>query len=132
VDLVSLIVAALAAGALAGVQGTATEAVKDAYAGLKALVRGKVSGKPAAEMALERHGAMPEQWAGALEAELVETGAGHDGAVVEAARTLMRLLDAAGSSAGKYDVDVRASQGVQVGDGNRQTNTFASRPPKAT
>ncbi|MBO0849309.1 MAG: hypothetical protein J2P20_07600 [Pseudonocardia sp.] len=37
-DSVSLIVDALAAGAVAGAQGTATQAVKDAYGGLKSLV----------------------------------------------------------------------------------------------
>ena len=36
----------------------------------------------------------------------------------------MALVDAAGSQSGKYTVDVRGSQGVQVGDHNTQTNTF--------
>ena len=47
VDPASLIVAALAAGAVAGAQNTATEAVKDAYAGLKALVQRRIAGRPA-------------------------------------------------------------------------------------
>jgi hypothetical protein len=34
------------------------------------------------------------------------------------------MLDAAGSSAGKYRVTVSGSQGVQVGDDNIQHNTF--------
>ena len=38
-DPVSLIVTALAASAVAGAQNTATEAVKDAYTGLKELLR---------------------------------------------------------------------------------------------
>ena len=48
---VSLIVAALAAGAVAGAENTATEAVKDAYAGLKGLVRRRVSGRRSGEAA---------------------------------------------------------------------------------
>lgn len=126
-DPVSLIVAALAAGAVAGTQSTATEAVKDAYAGFKALVRRRLAGQPLGEAALERHESTPEVWQGALEAELVEADAGRDAALVKAAQQLMALLDAAGSQEGKYRVDVRGAQGVQVGDDNTQTNTFT--PP---
>lgn len=113
-DPVSLIVAALAAGA----QNTATGAIKDAYAGLKALVRRRLSGRPTGEVALAQHEAKPEQWGPALAAELVEANARQDAVAVEAAQRLMALLDTSGSRAGKYLVDVRGSQGVQVGDHN--------------
>jgi hypothetical protein len=43
-------------------------------------------------------------------------------AVVEAAQRLMALLDAAGTRAGKYTVDLRGAQGVQIGDHNEQRN----------
>jgi hypothetical protein len=127
-DPVSLIVAALAAGAVAGAQNTATEAVKDAYSGLKAAVRRLFARRISGETALERHEAQPEAWQGALKAELVEVDAGSDRAAVVAAQQLMTLLDAAGSQAGKYQVDVRGALGVQVGDHNTQTNTFAALP----
>jgi hypothetical protein len=39
----------------------------------------------------------------------------------------MRLVDEAGSAAGKYQVVVHGSHGVQVGDHNTQHNTFG--PP---
>jgi hypothetical protein len=51
--------------------------------------------------------------------------------VVEAAQQLMALLDAAGRQSGKYLVDLRGAQGVQVGDHNTQTNTFTTPPPTA-
>lgn len=127
-DPVSLIVAALAAGALAGAQNTATEAVKDAYAGLKALVRRAFAKQPAGEVVLARHEEKPEQYEKALEAELIEADAGRDESVVAAAERLMALLDPPGTQAGKYIVDVRGGQGVQVGDGNVQTNTFQAPP----
>ena len=123
-DPVSLIVTALAAGAVAGAENTATEAIKDAYAGLKALVQRRLAGRPAGEVALEQHAAKPQQWDKALEAELVEADAGSDTSVVEAAQQLMALVDGAGSQSGKYLVDLRAAQGVQVGDRNTQHNTF--------
>ena len=45
-DPISLIVAALAAGASAAVKDTAGQAVKDAYSGLKALVKRKLGVEP--------------------------------------------------------------------------------------
>jgi tetratricopeptide (TPR) repeat protein len=44
--------------------------------------------------------------------------------LVSAAQELMGLLDASGSQEGKYVVGVLDSQGVQIGDGNSQTNRF--------
>jgi hypothetical protein len=46
VDPVTLVVTALAAGTGVGLQGTASAAVMDAYAGLKAAVRKRLSGRP--------------------------------------------------------------------------------------
>jgi predicted RNA-binding Zn ribbon-like protein len=130
VDPVSLIVAALAAGAVAGAQNTATDAVKDAYTGLKELVRRRLSGRESGQAALARHEAdLPEEGA-ALEAELIEVKAADEASVVAAAQRLMALLDPTGSRAGKYTVDLRGAQGVQAGDHNVQTNTFGA-PPTA-
>jgi hypothetical protein len=131
VDPVSLIVAALAAGAVAGAQDTATEAVRDAYTGLKDLVRRRLSGRKSSEAALVQHEQSPEHAGGTLEAELVAVGAGDDAAILEGARRLMALLDPAGFRAGKYDVDLRGAQGVQVGDYNTQINTFGAPPTSA-
>jgi hypothetical protein len=36
----------------------------------------------------------------------------------------MELIDQAGAKSGKYNVTVRDSKGVQVGDGNIQVNRF--------
>lgn len=127
-DPVSLIVAALAAGAVAGTQNTATEVIKDAYSGLKALVGSRLRGHPAGEVALEQHSVKPEQWGEALEAELVEARADQDPAVIEAALRLMGLVDPAGSESEKYRVDLRNSQGIQFGDRNVQKNWFTDPP----
>jgi hypothetical protein len=121
---ITLILGALAAGALAGVREGATGAVKDAYAGLKRLVAAHFAGKPAAEIVLAEHAADPDTWQAPLTKALAETGADADPAVIEAARQLMELLDETGARAGKYDVDLRGAQGVQVGDRNQQHNIF--------
>jgi hypothetical protein len=125
---ITLILGALAAGALAGVKDSATGAVKDAYAGLKRLVATHFAGKPAAELALAEHAADPDTWQAPLAKALAETGTDADPAVIEAARRLMELVDQAGARAGKYQVDLRGAQGVQVGDYSQQHNVFNAPP----
>lgn len=122
-DPITLIVTALAAGAAAGVQDTASAMVKDAYASLKALVRRRLGGAPSAELVLARHEQAPETWQAPLMAELVQAGADGDGDLIAAAKALLELAGEAGG-AGKYTVDVRRAQGVQIGDRNRQDNVF--------
>jgi hypothetical protein len=127
-DPITLIVTALAAGAASGLQDSASSAVTSAYAGLKALVKKHLSGMPSGEVALAEYEAAPGVWERPLAAQLKVAGAGRDAELVAAAQTLMRLIDEAGSRAGKYAVDVEGSQGVQVGDSNIQHNTFNAPP----
>jgi hypothetical protein len=123
-DPVSLIVTALAAGAASAVQDGASEAVKEAYRRLRDAVRRRLGGRPDGELVLARHEAAPDTWQAPLEAELSQAGAGNDTGLVDAARALMELVDAAGSRAGKYVVTITGSQGVQIGDHNTQHNRF--------
>ena len=127
-DPVTLVVAALAAGAASALQDGASSAVKDAYARLKALVQRRFADRPKGELVLAEHQAAPQTWQAPLAAELSAAGADGDADLVAAAQALMNLVDEAGARAGKYAVTVRDSQGVQVGDHNTQTNTFGPRP----
>ncbi len=131
-DPVTLIVTALAAGAVLGLKDAASAAVKDAYAGLKALVRKRFAGRPKGELVLAEHEAAPQTWEGPLAAELAAAGADRDGELVAAAQALMRLVDEEGFEAGKYtvkyQVDARGSQGVVVGDHAHQRNVFGTPP----
>ena len=92
-DEITLIVTALAAGAALGIRDAASSAVKDAYAGLKALVRKRLSGRPDGELVLARHEEAPETWRAPLTAELDKAGASDDPGLVSAAETLMCLID---------------------------------------
>ncbi len=127
-DPITLIVTALATGAALGITDTASSAVKDAYTKLKALVRKRLGGRPDAELVLARHEEAPETWRAPLMAELDQAGADYDSGLVAAAEALMRLVDKAGARAGKYAVDVRGAQGVQIGDRNTQHNVFGAPP----
>jgi hypothetical protein len=122
-DPITLIVTALAAGAALGVKDTASAMVRDAYAGLKALVRKRLGDGPGTELVLANHEQAPETWQAPLMAELAETGADRDRDLIAAAQALLDLVGKAGGSR-KYTVDVRGAQGVQVGEHDRQDNFF--------
>jgi hypothetical protein len=123
-DPVVLIATALAAGAASAVQDGAAQAVKDAYARLQGLVRAKFAGRPKGQLILAEHELAPLVWEAPLAAELSAIGAADDVGLVSAAQALLSLVDEAGTRSGKYFVTVRDSRGVQIGDGNTQTNTF--------
>jgi hypothetical protein len=124
-DPITLIVTALAAGAALGVTDAAAEAVKDAYASLKALVRKRLGGRQDAELVLAKHERAPETWQAPLMAELAEAGAELDHDLIAAAQALLDLVGEVG--AGKYAVDARGAAGVQIGDHNSQDNVFNTR-----
>jgi hypothetical protein len=126
-DPITLIVTALAAGAAQGLTDGASAMIKDAYAGLKALVKRRLGGGPAAELVLAKHEQAPETWQAPLMAELAGSGADRDGDLIAAAKALLDLVGEAGG-VGKYTVDAREAQGVQIGDHNRQDNVFTARP----
>jgi hypothetical protein len=128
-DPITLIVTALAAGAAQGLTDNASAMIKDAYAGLKALVKRRLGGGPSAELVLAKHEQAPETWQAPLMAELAETGADSDRDLIAAAKALLDLVGEAGG-AGKYTVDTREAQGVQIGDHNRQDNVFNAPPDR--
>jgi hypothetical protein len=131
-DPVTLITSALLGGASAGLKDTVTQSVKDAYAGLKALIHQRFLGRNEAEVALAQLEVKPEVWAPALREELAQTGADRDEDILQAARHLMALLDPAGSATGKYRIQFAGPvQGVVIGDGARVTQTFQAQSPEA-
>jgi hypothetical protein len=92
-DPVSVVVGALAAGALTGVSETATSTVRDAYSELKSLVSAQLGRRRRSTSALERFEADPEAGEAALRAALRRVGADTDDAVLAAAQRVMWLLD---------------------------------------
>jgi hypothetical protein len=127
-DPVTLIVAALAAGASAGaldaLKDNAKEAAKAAYGKVHDLVKRRLRGNASAEVILAEHQADPQTYAVALAKKLTEADAANDAELVAAAKALMDIVDQAGAKAGKYNVTIKDSRGVQVGDHGFQVNTF--------
>jgi hypothetical protein len=86
-DPVTLITSALLGGASAGLKDTATQSVKDAYAGLKGPIQRRFHGRNEAEVALAQHQAKPEVLSGATmidhgDATISNYGPGRDRASV--------------------------------------------------
>jgi hypothetical protein len=110
---VELIVAALAAGASAGVTNTATAAVQDAYAGLKQQLGRRVGGGKQAQRALEADETDHDVWRARLGEALSVSGAATDEQVLAAARRLLALTDP--GTAKTFNIDVGTNNGA-VGD----------------
>jgi hypothetical protein len=89
---VEVIAAALAAGAGAGLQDTASAAVRDAYTGLKDLLKRRVGDQQAA-LALDANETEPGVWQARIGDALTVSGAADDEAVLAAARHLLALAD---------------------------------------
>lgn len=115
-DPISLILAALAAGAADAAKDTASEAIKDAYSGLKSLVKRHFGGKPASEAALDEFENDQDTWEKPLKKGLAESGAADDKEVLALAQRLLEITEAGPVAASKYSVDAHASTGVAIGD----------------
>ncbi|WP_162958818.1 hypothetical protein [Nocardia yunnanensis] len=127
-DSVSLIVAALAAGALKGAGETASTAIADAYRGLKGVLTRRFAGNPRAELVVAEHANDPQTWEAPMAAVVRDCGADRDDDVLAAARKLLELTDPAGARIGKYVVDARGSNIGAVGDHAHQSNVFGAPP----
>jgi hypothetical protein len=112
VDAVNLIETALAVGAGAGMKATATQAVQDAYAGLKALVLGRVAKQPTGELTVAEHAKDPETWSAPLTKALRSAGADQDAKLIDAAQQLLQLVDPAGANAGAYVITATGDRSV--------------------
>jgi hypothetical protein len=119
-DAISLIIAALVAGAAAGTTDTTSAAIKDTYLVLRNLIKRRFGGAQPAEMALDQYAVRPETWEAPLRESLEEHGVADDEEIVELATQLLKL-----SNEGHVpSIAVVGSQGVQIGDRNKQKNRF--------
>lgn len=145
-DPVSIIVAALLAGTAAGASTVVTGAVEDSYRALKSLLvkmfRSHQSDDPDTSAAgvdavsvLEAYQTDPDVWGAPLRQLLAAHGAATNEQILATAQLVLDRADPDGAAIGKYQVDLRGAQGVQVGDHGRMTVTFgganqaASSPP---
>lgn len=128
-DPITLIITALVAGASAAAKDTASQAIKDAYAGLKAIIQKRFAAKPETGVILQQHENDPDTWKKPLTKSLEETGASQDPKIIETAQQLLQLVHPEQHAQGKFNVQLTGpAQGVQIGDGGTQHNVFGVRP----
>jgi hypothetical protein len=117
VDPVSLIVAALMAGASAGVADSAKDAVGGLYEKLKTALAERFSqGDPAGGRTLERYAGNPTGYETPVRDLITETGADQDDSILDVARQLLAAADPDGAQVGKYNVKVIGGNVGAIGD----------------
>lgn len=88
-DPITLILAAVAAGAAVIAKEAVSAATKDAYNALKARIRHKFEDKPNAEIALIGYEQNPKEWETPFRDALIEVTAQQDEEIIKAAQKVM-------------------------------------------
>lgn len=128
-DPTTLILTALISGAAASLKDTTSTAIKDTYAGLKALIQRKFEGKPKAQSALVEFEEDPETYEKPLRKALTETHLETEQDVLAAAQHLMTLVQPQQAAMGKYNVQITGNvQGYAQGDQQQVTMNFGHDP----
>src|SRR5258708_9704356 len=130
-DPLSLILAAITAGATASAKDTASTAIKDTYQGLKALIQRKVEGKPNAQAALVEYEEDPETYEKPLKKALLETHMDTEHDVIKAAQHGMTLIQPQQAAQEESNIqNTGSTQGQIVGDHANVTMHFGDTPKK--
>jgi hypothetical protein len=119
-DPITVIVSAVVAGAAASAKDAVAQAVKDGYAGLRALIVRKFGQKADVGDAVEGVERKPNSEArkAVLKEELEAAGAGQDADVVQQAQKLLELLKEQGMTAGvSYHAELHGSGAIAQGEG---------------
>jgi hypothetical protein len=131
-DALTLIWTALEKGAQAAATNVGSKAVKDAYQGLKTLLRRKHKGKSPDRSLLDKDATRSSAENARLKTALEESDLHKNPKVVEAAQKLMTLIDPKNSAMGKYNLQVTGDvQGLVQGDNAQVSMTFGSDANKA-
>ncbi|MDH3317054.1 MAG: hypothetical protein OEN48_14385 [Betaproteobacteria bacterium] len=128
-DPISTILAALAAGAVAAAKETAGTAIKDAYEGLKSLIKKKFGDKNLVKAAVDAHASEPQPSEAILRPALKEAAVDQDAELLAAAKALLAKADSDGSISRRYSLQVTGNvQGIVQGDHANVTMSFGSEP----
>ena len=111
-DTVTLIVTALASGAVLIARETVSEVVRDAYRNLKKAIQRRASGKQDITQVLASYEQNPENWRTQLRDALTEVSADTDEEIITTAQRLMALIDPEEAAKGTYNVQITGVQEV--------------------
>jgi hypothetical protein len=126
---IALILSALATGAANAVKDTVGKAVKDAYEGLKVLIKKKFTekGQHNSLIILDKYEQKPEKTEALLKEELQDAALDKDKEVLDAAKEVMKSQDPEGFQAGKYNTNTILNvtlQGDVIGVAGTNTGTL--------
>ena len=127
-DPLTLILTALVAGAAAGSQAFATNAIKDTYTGLKDLIKRKFAGKPSAEVALTEHETDPKTWEAPLKKALEQEHIDQDRAILQKAQELLDQIEA--QPGGKQHIMNAVGNYIAMADRGGVAKVNVNSPPK--
>ncbi|NMO53414.1 hypothetical protein HH310_19765 [Actinoplanes sp. TBRC 11911] len=122
---IDVITTALAAGAGAGLKGTASDVIRDAYATLKSLIKHHFKDDDAAAKAIEADEIEPGVWRARIGGALTLSGAVDDQELLTAARQLLAAADPA--TARTFNIEVGTNHGA-IGEFHAPV-TFSQAPP---
>lgn len=129
-DPVTIVLTALATGATTTIKDTTSQAIKDAYTGLKTLIQQRFANSPQAKLALTEYEKDADIWEKPLQKLLVETAVDRDEEIIHQAQQLLKLINPQQASQGKYNVQITGNvQGFAQGDHQQVTMHFDN-PPK--
>ena len=123
---ITLITAALIAGATEMSKGALGEAGKQAYSSLKSRVAHLFAGDAHATQVLAGHDQDPDTYEKPLKKVLEKSRISEDSEAVSNAEELMSILNQDPTTRGRYDVHIDGGQGIQIGDHNNQENNFGN------
>lgn len=106
--------AALIAGATLVAKEAASEAVKNAYHGLKGIIRRKLGGGAQADVVLDNLDSKPDVWSEPLRDLLQASGLNDDPDVVKAAKQLTELVGTSQIALGDQNVQVAGDVGTII------------------
>ncbi len=109
---ISLIIAALVAGATAAAKDTAEKTVKDAYEGLKTLIKRKFEGDSLAQGLVDAKPEEIKQVEGLLKDKISKAGIDRDEEVLKVAEEIMKQEDPDGFQDGKDNINVKVGGDV--------------------
>ncbi len=89
---ISMIIAALGAGAIAATKDTAGTAVKDAYQGLKTLIKKRFEGDVLGQAMVDAKPEEIKQAEGLLKDKITKAGADKDAEIIQAAQELLNQV----------------------------------------
>ncbi len=128
---VTFIIATLAAGAASVLNETGKLAIKDAYEGLRGLIKKRFADKNIneGEMVLKRHEEKPDTWKEPLKELLMEAEVANSQEILAAAQKLMEVVKPQQTQIGKFNIQAQNIDSVTQADKiDSLTQNFGTSP----